>query len=255
VEETIRHKLKELEEEFGVEVLYACESGSRAWGFPSPNSDYDVRFIYKMPPGGYLSIKEVKDNITLPITDEFDFSGWDIRKALQLMSKSNGSLFEWMQSPIIYRNNESFFEGFKKLSENYFSPMPVMYHYLSMAKKHYDFCLEPEVKLKHYFYALRTTLACEWIVKCGGMPPVQLNHLLALMEERPQLLELIEAMLLVKGEEGEAQEISRQQELNDYMINTIEWCDEQAKYLVKQEIEYEPLNAFFRQVVLAEDEA
>src|SRR5580658_2813966 len=106
--ETIKEKLLELEKNNHIRILYACESGSRAWGFPSPDSDFDVRFIYARTMDDYLNIHEIKDVIDLPVNEVLDIGGWDIRKALKLFLKSNGPLYEWLQSPIIYRGNSSF---------------------------------------------------------------------------------------------------------------------------------------------------
>ena len=104
--------LKEIEARHGVAILYACESGSRGWGFASQDSDYDVRFIYQNPRNWYLSIDEKRDVIELPINDELDINGWDLRKALRLLRKSNPALFEWLSSPIVYRQDEEFVSGF-----------------------------------------------------------------------------------------------------------------------------------------------
>lgn len=97
-------RLKQIEKDEDVDIFYACESGSRAWGFPSADSDYDVRFIYSRPTDWYLSIDEKRDVIELPIVDEIDISGWDVKKALKLLRKSNPPLLEWLQSPIVYKN-------------------------------------------------------------------------------------------------------------------------------------------------------
>jgi predicted nucleotidyltransferase len=85
-----------------VVVLLAVESGSRAWGFSSKDSDYDARFIYLRRPEAYLSIRAPRDVIERRIVDEVDVNGWDLRKALGLLMKSNPPLLEWLQCPIIY---------------------------------------------------------------------------------------------------------------------------------------------------------
>ena len=99
----IQEKLNQLEAEYGVQILLAVESGSRAWGFASPDSDYDVRFIFWHPKDWYLSVFEQRDVIELPVDAVLDISGWDIRKALRLLWKSNAALIEWLNSPIVYR--------------------------------------------------------------------------------------------------------------------------------------------------------
>lgn len=110
----IKEKLLEIQEREGVFIFYACESGSRAWGFPSVNSDYDVRFLYTRERHFYLSIdvEDRRDVIELPIDDELDISGWDLRKALRLLRKSNPPLLEWLSSPIVYLQDEEMIARF-----------------------------------------------------------------------------------------------------------------------------------------------
>src|SRR3954452_13450282 len=104
VRDQILKRLEEAEAEHGVRILYACESGSRAWGFASPDSDYGVRFIYAQPRNWYLSfdVERRRDVIEYPIVDDIDQSGWDVRKALYLFTRNNGALLEWLHSPIVY---------------------------------------------------------------------------------------------------------------------------------------------------------
>ena len=164
MKEIIVSKLNAIEYKSNVRILYACESGSRAWGFASPDSDYDVRFIYVHPREHYLSVDEQRDVIELPINDLLDINGWELRKALRLFKKSNGPLYEWLQSPVVYDQNNEFIDDLKNLMPHYFSPRANMHHYLSMAKTVFESDLAGgEVRLKKYFYALRPILACRWI--------------------------------------------------------------------------------------------
>ena len=100
----INAKLRTIESEHLVRVLFACESGSRSWGFASPESDYDVRFIFVRRTEDYLSVFPPRDTIECPVTDVWDLAGWDLKKALSLMTKGNSSLLEWLTSPVLYRN-------------------------------------------------------------------------------------------------------------------------------------------------------
>lgn len=155
----IVEKLSEIGESNQVKNLFAIESGSRAWGFPSPDRDYDVRFIYVHSKEYYLSVDEQRDVIELPINDLLDINGWELRKALRLFKKSNGPLYEWLQSPIVYTQNTEFVDELKNLMPHYFSPRATMHHYLSMAKTVFESDLGGgEVRLKKYFYALRPIL-------------------------------------------------------------------------------------------------
>ena len=106
-------RLSAIEAEFGVRILYACESGSRGWGFASPDSDYDVRFIYVHPLAWYLQVHVQRDVIELPISDELDINGWELRKALGLLRKGNATLIEWLDSPIVYRADAVFLQAMR----------------------------------------------------------------------------------------------------------------------------------------------
>lgn len=127
-----------------IRILYACESGSRAWGFASQDSDYDVRFVYAHSRDWYLSVnsESKKDVVDLPINDLMDVGGWDLRKALRLMLKSNSPLLEWLHSPIVYQAESEFVAEMQRFAKLAFTPIASAYHYLSMAKKNAEiiFC-------------------------------------------------------------------------------------------------------------------
>lgn len=134
--ETIRRKLEAVERDHGVRVLFAVESGSRAWGFPSPDSDYDVRFVYLHPRDWYLSLVERRDVIEIPIdAEDHDISGWDVRKALQLLLRSNPPLYEWLGSPIVYREDGATMAGLRSLAERGYANKTMGWHYLRMADR------------------------------------------------------------------------------------------------------------------------
>ena len=194
--ETVQEKLLGIEEKHAVRILYAVESGSRAWGFESKDSDYDVRFIYAHNKNWYLNILPKNDVIEYPIVDEFDYSGWDLRKTLFLMNKSNPVLFEWLKSPVLYYKNDFFYTAMEQLSKEYFSPISSVYHYLHMAKgNHRQYLQADKVKVKKYFYVLRPVLACMWIENCRESPPLEFEKLLtqisrgALFDNINELLE------------------------------------------------------------------
>jgi len=135
IKKEIQARLQELEQEERVRIFYACESGSRAWGFPSADSDYDVRFLYIHPQNWYLGIDVKRDVIERPSNDLIDLSGWDIRKALKLFRKSNPPLLEWLNSPIIYQQRLDIVDKIKTLMPEYYSPKSCLYHYLHMSHK------------------------------------------------------------------------------------------------------------------------
>jgi predicted nucleotidyltransferase len=125
VNAAMRHKvqrqLTDVERRYGVRVLYACESGSRGWGFASPDSDYDVRFLYVHPLEWYLRVDAPRDVIELPIDDELDVCGWEWRKALGLLKGANPTLIEWLDSPVVYRQDDATVQALKNSSALVFS--------------------------------------------------------------------------------------------------------------------------------------
>jgi len=179
--EDIQNRLEQAEHEHNVKVLYACESGSRAWGFASPDSDYDVRFIYAHNPEWYLSydIERRRDVIEYPIVDEIDIGGWDIRKALYLFTRTNGALLEWLQSPIVYREFGNFASKIRELAPDTHNDLALRYHYSHMARTNAgDRLSTDKVKLKKYFYILRPLLAIKYIEAGLGLPPVRFQKLI-----------------------------------------------------------------------------
>jgi predicted nucleotidyltransferase len=172
--------LKQLEKDKNIQVLLACETGSRAWGFPSTDSDYDVRIIYINDLKWYVGLAEDKDSIELFLENkDIDISGWDIRKTLRLLTKSNPPLLERLQSPIIYTVNDDFLSDMLTLARQFYSRIATIHHYLSMARKTLDSITQhPSYKLKHFFYALRTATACRWILDKEEMPPIVFQQML-----------------------------------------------------------------------------
>ena len=177
--EKILDVIRRIEAEFDVKVCYAVESGSRALGFSSEDSDYDVRFIYVNRKDWYLSLDEKRDVIELPINDTLDINGWDIRKALKLFRKSNPLLMEWLHSEIVYYKAFSLIDKMRTLENKVFAPKPALHHYVQMAKRNYrDYHNRDKVKIKQYFYILRPILACKWIEKYSSIPPVEFKELM-----------------------------------------------------------------------------
>lgn len=196
--------LETIASEEDVTILFACESGSRAWGFPSADSDYDVRFIYLRPTRWYLTTQQKRDVIEKPIDDELDISGWDLPKALQLLRKSNPPLLEWLQSPIIYHEESALRRRLRPLMRQYYSPISCMYHYLHMAENNYRKYLQgDQVWTKKYFYVLRPVLACLWIEMGLGVVPIEFGALVEKTVSNSRLHREIDDLLRRKmaGEE------------------------------------------------------
>jgi predicted nucleotidyltransferase len=177
----IQRELKRLEAEHNITILYAVESGSRAWGFASTDSDWDVRFFYVHNQDWYLSIDDKRDTIEEILPNDIDLSGWELRKALKLFRKSNPPMLEWLRSPIVYAENYTTAESLRQLSAEYFSPKSCLYHYLHMAERNAKAYLQRDmVRVKKYLYVLRPLLACGWIEINNTAPPMEFD---ALVEE------------------------------------------------------------------------
>jgi uncharacterized protein len=247
----ISDRLQQLAVDEQIVVLYACESGSRAWGFPSPDSDYDVRFIYLRPIEWYLSIEDRRDTIDLPVDKVLDLNGWDLRKALKLFKGSNSVIYEWIQSPIVYTENGNLTAELRALANSYYSPRAGIHHYLSMATNCYQESLQSEpVKLKKYFYAIRPILAARWIVEHRTVPPMVLSQLLPLISDRPEILAEIDRLLTLKQTAIESTTIPISQMLNDFIKTEIEYCDRAVKLIPKHYSDSTELDALFRNYVL-----
>lgn len=221
--ERVRQQLKEVEQRYGVRVLYACESGSRGWGFASPDSDYDVRFLYVHPPQWYLRVEAPRDVIELPIDDELDVSGWEWRKALGLLKSANPTLIEWLDSPVVYQQDDATVGALKAEMPKWFSAVRARWHYYSMARRNFHQYLQgDEVRLKKYFYVLRPLLAVRWVEAGKGVPPMRFAELLAGSELDAQLRLEIDDLLARKQRAGEAQYGARLPRLHAFIADEIE---------------------------------
>lgn len=243
----ILEKLKSLEKEKDIEILLAIESGSRSWGFASPDSDYDIRFIYKHPKDWYLSPWEKRDTIEFMTEDNLDGSGWDLKKSILLLNKSNVPNLEHLYAPIFYIKNKRFLELIKPLAEQAFSPVSVVFHYLSMSKKYLELCNKNEVKLKDYFYCLRTTLASKWVVEKGTFPPVIFHEMLDLVPKN--IYTKVQFLLSVKSEKGEKYCHTQDWELFQYLKNEIEKISIIAKTLRSGNLDKEEAEKIFTEIL------
>ena len=192
--ETILRELEKIESTHGVKILHAVESGSRAWGFASPDSDYDVRFIYVRPIEDYIRLDEPRDVIEWTNDGLLDINGWDLKKAMGQFARGNATLFEWGGSPVVYRTTETW-NRIRGVAEGYFSEKTAAYHYYGTAMKTWTEHLTGEtVRYKKYFYALRPLLAAQYIERYHAVPPVLFDDLLRLDIE-PSLRSAIDLLL------------------------------------------------------------
>lgn len=202
IKKEILDKLEEIEKRENVKVLYAVESGSRAWGVESPDSDYDVRFVYVKPREEYLRVREQKDVIEWQLDEVLDINGWDLKKTLAQFHKGNATLFEWANSPVVYKTTDEWKEIYENC-KRFFSVKVALYHYYGTANSTYKQHLQGDmVKYKKYIYALRPLLACKYIEENDKIPPVRFEDLLK-QELSGVLLEEIERMLIIKAQSDE----------------------------------------------------
>ncbi|BDD06102.1 nucleotidyltransferase domain-containing protein [Aureibacter tunicatorum] len=243
--------INSLETEKEIKILLACETGSRAWGFPSPDSDYDVRIIYKHNKEWYLSLNEEKDSITVFYEDnEIDISGWDIRKSLRLMKKSNAPLLERIQSPTLYKGDQEFIKEINDIAKANYSRIATIHHYLNLAKKKYEeISFESEYKLKSFFYALRSATACLWILEKEEIPPIEFPKMLEGLELQESLVMRINELIEVKAKVSESYRHKGEKELFEYMQNCIERAEIEGKNLPTTYGCMDELNVFFRKVI------
>ena len=167
----------------GARVLFAIESGSRTWGFPSPDSDYDCRFVYIRPVADHLVLEQPRDVIEFPLEGEIDAGGWDLRKALLLALAGNAVIVEWAKSPIAYEEIEGFRRRLLDLLAEIVDPVRVSRHYLGLARSHVAKIgsFSDEVKLKRLFYLIRPIVALDWMEQRGfaSLPPMNMIDCLA----------------------------------------------------------------------------
>ena len=257
IADTIRARvlqaLDQIEAEHDVTVLFACESGSRGWGFASPDSDYDVRFVYVNRLPWYLTVESQRDVIELPISDELDVSGWDLRKALQLLRKSNPTLLEWLDSPVVYRESAEQAARMRALAPQFFSPLRGRYHYLAMAKKNFRGYLQGEsVRLKKYLYVLRPLLAVRWIDAGLGMPPMRFADAAAGVLDDHVLIDEINRLLAIKMSAGEAEYSPRWPAIHAFIEEELEGAERNPDYKRPQGDARE-LDQFLMEVVMAQE--
>ncbi len=251
MEEKIKKYLSDLEKEKGIEILLACETGSRAWGFPSPDSDFDVRVIYKHDKDWYLSLSEEKDTIEYFLeNNEIDISGWDLRKSLRLLWKSNPPLLERIQSPIIYKCDKEFLTEINSVAQKSYSRIATIHHYLSMAKKAFEEVVNSEeYKLKKFFYALRASVACLWILEKEEMPPIEFGKMLNGLKLSEDLKIRIYELIKIKSTISETYLHHGEKELFEFMKSCIERAEIESQRLPASKGQISELNDFFKKTL------
>ncbi|MDF1755300.1 MAG: nucleotidyltransferase domain-containing protein [Verrucomicrobiales bacterium] len=247
----ICERLKEIETEYGFQILYACESGSRAWGFASEDSDYDVRFIYCWSPESYLGIYPPRDQLDLGVDAEnLDFSGWDLHKSLPLFRKSNGSLMEWLHSPIVYFEDQSFMREWRQLAQDYFVPKATTVHYLGLCRKMWlSSCEQDKITAKKYLYILRSLLSARYITENRSPVPVKFSETMEATDLSPEVVEAIRSMIETKATQQEADLIPRVPVLDQYIEAERSRLGAIVETLSADQGPVERLDEFFRSAI------
>jgi predicted nucleotidyltransferase len=256
MKDEILKRLGEIEREENVRIFFACESGSRAWGFPSADSDYDVRFLYLHPRDWYLSIdvEEKRDVIERPISDALDISGWDLRKALKLLRKSNPPLLEWLNSPIVYKEEPAQEEQAKSITDKlrgavaeFYSPRSSYYHYLHMAEGNFREYLKGDtVWIKKYFYVLRPLLAIRWIEADPHPVPMEFETLVDRCVDSHELKQAIDDLLARKRAGQELDRQPRIETISRFIESDLERLKAKPDISERPRQDFEKLNTLFR---------
>jgi len=247
-EEIIEH-IAQLESEQGISILLAVESGSRAWGCPSPDSDFDVRIIYKRAKDAYLKIDEPNASIDYFHGELLDINGWDIKKTLKLIRKSNATPFEWAQSPIKYKEVNNFSKKILDLSGEYFQAKHTINHYRGIAKNTYlKKDSDNKMKLKSLFYILRPLMAAKWISLKNEIPPMDIPSLLPIVKNE-SFIGHINKLLDKKATVGEDYVHLVDSKVINYIEDEFKYLNELVFEDEKNGINSDSLNKAFREII------
>lgn len=251
----IEAALSKIESDHDVRILFAAESGSRAWGFESPDSDWDIRFIYVRPIERYLSIDRTRNTIErMDVAEDLDMSGWDLFKACALLRKSNPALIEWLGSPMAYRDSEGIHEAFRGLAADHVSLKSAGYHYSNMAgliwMKHIND--KTSIRLKKYLYAIRTIMCARWLFERGTFPPTRFADVLVGLDLSDEVREAISELLTVKMSAGERKMGERIPVLDEFMFAAFDKWRIAVKSLAKSDFPSEPLDALIQGVLIGD---
>lgn len=247
----IADRLDRIETEHRVTVLYACEAGSRAWGFSSRDSDYDVRVVYVHPRDWYLSIDRARREEVLdpPAADAIDLHGWDLCKALDLFQSANPTLLEWLRSPIVYRADRTVMRRWREQIADYYTPRAAGHAYRGLARSVATQNLTEEpIPHKAYLYVLRALLAVRWVEQERGPVPIRFDALVDTVLDHPTVRAAIDDLLSEKRTGTEQDAGPRRPVLHDF-IESEQARQDTVSFPDSETPGVEPLNAFFRSIL------
>lgn len=251
MQERIRAELQHIEQQHHVTILFACEAGSRATGLSAADSDYDVRFIYVRPQQDYLVIDDgPRDVIEYPIDDQLDISGWDLRKALRLMRKSNPSFMEWLSSPIVYTQYERFMAKLRALIAHYYSPQTCFYHYRHMAAGNFRGYLQGEqVRAKKYLYVIRPLLVLQWLERYQTFPPLDFLALVETLVPVGPLRDDILMLIKAKQQGLNHEQLPAIDSIQQFITHQLSYYEQHTLNSPQPDTDNAPLNQLFRDVL------
>lgn len=252
----IMQALRGIEADENVQILFAVESGSRAWGFPSPDSDYDVRFVYVRPMEWYLSIFPGRDVVELPLEGELDVNGWDIKKSLELLMKPNPVMLEWLSSPIRYVWDEDACEQIEVFSKKAAHAKSCLYHYMHLGGRQWRAYIEgkDQVNLKKYLYVVRPAMAIQWIRKNPDiLPPMNFFELRAGIDLSDDLTAALDDIIEKKRQSKETGEGPAVSVINDFILDEFKWAEEAVQSLKEEKEQFiDEADELFRKLIMGD---
>lgn len=256
MKEKIKKYLIGLEQEQHIKILWACETGSRAWGFPSTDSDYDIRLIYAHKTDWYLNLTEQKDSIEIMLEDnKIDISGWELKKSLNLLKKSNAAMLERIKSSIVYKQDEEFITTLQNASQSFYSKIATLHHYLGMAKKGLeDLRSKQNFKLKKFFYTLRAATVCKWIIEKEEAPPIQFSSVYNNLDIERSLVNRINKLIELKKKVTESYFHKGEKEIINLIKLYVDESEAVKELLPAAKGDMNVLSSLFRKYVYKYDE-
>lgn len=249
VDSLIQTELERLSTQYDIDIILAIESGSRAWGFPSRDSDYDVRIIYQHKPQWYLSVFEKKDTFNEPINGDLDIAGWDLRKTLSLLHKGNAVVHEWLNSPITYRKNETLLQPLASFARSAFNPSAAFGHYFHMSRNKLETLGREPMSGKAFLYGVRTLLCARWILDFSEAPPMEFDRLVK-QYVRDDLLDSELTVLLAQKKRGiEAESASVSSRLVDFCVGSLVALEESRGRVVERSLPMGDFDHLFQKMV------
>jgi predicted nucleotidyltransferase len=245
--ELIQSKLRQIEDDHQLKILYACESGSRAWGMASPDSDYDVRFIYVRDINWYLSLEKGKDQLPVILEGDLDIVGWDLKKVLSHIYRSNAAIHGWLMSDIVYFEEPGYQEKLREWAAAYLQPAHVVNHFLGICKSSLARGGEEDAfNLKKYLYVIRPLLGALWTIEKREIAPIHFDDLISIADGQAAVQGEIKRLLAIKKDASEQALIERSPILDAFIEKNRTYCNEQKAAMSKINRNIEPLNRFFR---------